>query len=717
MEKLHNKSQRELKINWYKTFYGIALFSCLLFFDWDEIRQKDEKFLNNSIELNLWNNKLDNVIQSNELVCWLSSIELIVDSLIKSGNYNKAVDLLLQEKDSLLQNNIVWCEKAFRNIYSSLWLSYLALEKYDIGFEYYEKAYNLAENLSDDRKKILNLNDIAYWYIKLKQHEKSIIYLNEAYSILEKTDISSPDIAYTAYLIYTNLSNYYVNQKDYDKAKIFFEKFKKLVFSDVGFWEETKVVVLSWEADFLIAEKKYKEAIKIYEEALFLAQKIGHLEYQEWLLNEIKSIYINQYWDYKLAYEFLEKFSEVRDSRINIEFQKSIAAKQEEYWTKELEYKNEKQQAELEIQKQNNIKRTVFWVSVSLIALLAWAFYVNSRRKNAQLREKNEIITEQKAEVEKQKVVVDQKNQDLDKKNQDLEKANKEIMEQKAELDTAYEELRATNENLTETNDKLERANNDINSSINYASRIQASILYNDIQEHFPKSFVFYKPKDVVSWDFYFSAENSKGKKIIAVADCTGHGVPGALLTILGKTDIQQIFDKVDGPNQIIDHLDNQFLDLQKKSKFKDHMMHDSMDIACIFYDTKTKILDFSSAFRPIFIFRKNWNIEKIESTTRAELWSQTKKSDFDGYKNLEIQLYSGDEVFLFTDWLSDQFDKHDRKLKLVGFRDILSLTTTIPMAERTSYIQKMYENMMKKPNGELVSQTDDMCLVGFRVE
>jgi hypothetical protein len=59
--------------------------------------------------------------------------------------------------------------------------------------------------------------------------------LNEAYSILEKTDISSPDIAYTAYLIYTNLSNYYVNQKDYDKAKIFFEKFKKLVFSDVGF--------------------------------------------------------------------------------------------------------------------------------------------------------------------------------------------------------------------------------------------------------------------------------------------------------------------------------------------------------------------------------------------------------------------------------------------------------------------------------------------------
>jgi len=66
---------------------------------------------------------------------------------------------------------------------------------------------------------------------------------------------------------------------------------------------------------------------------------------------------------------------------------------------------------------------------------------------------------------------------------------------------------------------------------------------------------------------------------------------------------------------------------------------------------------------------------------------------------------------------LSDQFDKHDRKLKLVGFSNILSLTTTMPMAERTSYIQKMYENMMKKSNGELVPQTDDICLVGFRVE
>lgn len=722
MEKLYNKSYRKFKINWYKAFYWIAILSCLIFFDWDEINQKDKKIINNNVELNLW---------SNELVCSLSWIDIVVDSLVKLGNYNKAIDLLLQEKDSLLQNNIVWCEKEFRNIYSYLWQSYLALEKYDIGFDYYEKAYQIADDLSDNKKKLLNLNDIASWYISLKNNEKAFLYLNKAYNILNKAynilntiDNSSLDISYTAYLIYTNLSNYYVNQQNYNKAKPFFEKAKNLVFSDAGFWEETKVVSLSWEADFLIAEKKYKEAIAVYEEALLLAQKIGHLEYQEWLLNEIKSIYIKQYWNYKLAYEFLEKFSEVRDSRLNIEFQRTIAAKQEEYWTKELQYKNEKQKAELEIQKQNNIKRTVFWVSVSLIALLAWAFYVNSRRKNAQLREKNEIITEQKAEVEKQKVVVDQKNQELDQKNQDLEKANQEITQQKIEIEqyaeevTAInEELKKTNDKLEITNDKLEKANSDINASINYASKIQHSILYNDIQEHFPKSFVFYKPKDIVSWDFYFSAESSKGKKILAVADCTWHWVPGALLTILWKTNIQQIFDKVETPNQIIDHLDIQFLDLQKKARLKDDMVHDSMDISCVFYDPETKMLDFSSALRPIFIFRKDGHLEQVCATNRSEVWSKVKSPTFNGYKNKEIQLHSWDEVILFTDGMNDQFDKNENKLKLAGFKEILSFIFTVPMAERASYLQKFYENLMKKPDGDLVEQTDDMCLVGFKVE
>lgn len=565
MEKLHNRFRKTFKIDWHKTFYAVALFLCLFAFWWDQIKRIKNNFLDNNSSLDLW---VDN--KSSGLVCGLSSIDVIVDSLVKVWNYNRAIELLLQEKDSLLQNNIQNCEKEFWNIYSYLWLSYVALEKYDIGFEYYKKAYQIAWNLEDNRKKILNLNDVAYAYIKLKQNENAFLYLSKAYDILEKTDISSPDVAFTAYLIYTNLSNYYVTQKNYNKAKFFFEKAKKLAFSNVGFWEETKVVVLSWEADFLIAEKKYKEAIAVYEEALLLAQKIGHLEYQEWLLNEIKSIYIKQYWNYKLAYEFLEKFSEVRDSRLNIEFQRTIAAKQEEYWTKELQYKNEKQKAELEIQKQNNIKRTVFWVSVSLIALLAWAFYVNSRRKNAQLREKNEIITEQKAEVEKQKVVVDQKNKELEEKKIELQQSNEEIraindeLLEKNEIITGQKDIAEKQKKIVESQksaldkayQELESKTNNIEDSIKYAKKIQNLMIDNTnvFSTIFTNAFALSKPKDILGWDFYY-AQKKNNFDVLVLGDCTWHGVPWAMLTIFGVEKTDKSLKNAESPLDVVEDL------------------------------------------------------------------------------------------------------------------------------------------------------------------
>jgi len=170
-------------------------------------------------------------------------------------------------------------------------------------------------------------------------------------------------------------------------------------------------------------------------------------------------------------------------------------------------------------------------------------------------------------------------------------------------------------------------------------------------------------------------------------------------------------------PGQIIDYLDVQFMDLQKKSALEDSVVRDSMDIACVFYDPETKMLDFSSAFRPIYILRQNGEIEQIPATNRVEVGSKLRSPDFDGYKNNTIQLYPGDEVILFTDGMNDQFDKNNKKLKTSGLRQMLSDVSTVPIAERASYIQNFYENLMKKDNGELIEQTDDMCLVGFRVE
>lgn len=716
IEKLYNKSTKKLGITWYKAFYAIALISALLLFDWDKTKQKDKKSSNVYFEQPFWDNVLSDINQSNDLVCWLSSIEIIADSLLKLGDYKKAIDLLLQEKDSLLQHNVVWCEKDFWNIYSSLWQSYLALEKYDIGFGYYEEAYQIAEKLWDNNKKILNLNDIASWYISLQNDEKAFFYLDKAYNILDSIDNYSLDLSYTAYLIYTNLSNYYVRQKNYNKAKFFFEKSKNLVFSDLGFWEETKVVVLSCEADFLIADKKYKEVIVIYEEALVLAEKIGHLEYQEWLLNAIESLYKDKFNDYEKAYEYSKKIAEVRNKRISVESENAIKDSEIKYQTKQIEYEKLEKTKELEIQQQKTkTARTVWWLAVALAAVLWWAGMI-LRRKNKQLNEKNQIITEKNDEIT-------QKNSELEQAYEEVRATNEQLEEKNQLITEKNDELQDANQEITKQKTIIEKQHHDTLSSINYAADIQKHILSTDnyLSQHFPKSFVYRNPKDIVSGDFYLASEASNGQKVLIASDCTWHGVPAALLTVLGKIALQEWIKQSSTPWELLNYIHKFFKDQNRtheetQSLSMWYVTSNALDIATIYFDPETKVLRASTSSKPIVILR--WNeIIRLSPSIRAEIWSLVSRKGFTWYETMEYQLQEGDNIFLFSDGIVDQFDGiRDKKFGMKKLSELLKQLVTMPIEQRTWYLYKFFEKYRTKEDGSLCIQTDDMILLWFTV-
>lgn len=748
-----NKINKQFSCKYYfASVLFILLYSCT------ETNLPESK--NNSKDIQ----KTPNISLSNDSVflspSWLNynikDIGSIADSYIKAGKYNEAIELLLSAESFLLKTSNDKLNSYLWTIYDNLWMVYNYTKNIELSLEYHQKAIEIDRLDFNPKKLLIRLNNLSTAYLNNAKYDEAIPLLKEAYLLLKDNPETLWKDIYLVYLISINLANSYVWNWDFISAKKYFLEAKNVIKSNkFGFYEIWSI--LTSEADFAIYERDYEKAFALYQESLELYNKNWDIDWEAWVLNSMKKL-AHDLENYDLAFDYQAKEFEINQKILSKENEGERAEIETKHWVEKKEIEIAKKESELEVQKQKN---TFAWSGVAgalLLALGTTWFSYKLKKKNKTIEKQKEVLWEQNQElgiannqIQEQNQKLEQANEEkkaineeLLEKNTSLQKANEEISEQQVELNTAYEELTATNDSLKETNDKLEnanvklaKANDNINASIAYASKIQKAILYNDIQEHFPKSFVFYRSKDVIGWDFYFSAKSSSGESILAVADCTGHGVPWALLTVLGKSNIKEIVEKVDNPNEIIDYLDVSFNEYQKETRPIDGYMWDSMDVACVFYNPDTKILKYSSALRPFFIVRKNYkwdmiqndsskdkmfqfenwvNLEQIGALSRAEVWSWSKPEGFDWYKTKEIQLFEWDEVFLFTDGMNDQFNFEDKKIKLPLFRQIISNITSIPMAERAMFVQRTYEKLMRKENGEMIEQVDDMCLVGFRV-
>lgn len=259
--------------------------------------------------------------------------------------------------------------------------------------------------------------------------------------------------------------------------------------------------------------------------------------------------------------------------------------------------------------------------------------------------------------------------------------------------------------------EEIKEKNRAVEESINYAQRIQSSILPNTkfIQEYLPKSFIYYRPRDLVSGDFPWFFK--KGNDIfIAAVDCTGHGVPGALLSFIGYFILNNVVDHYENINagQILDKLHEGVRKTLKQDRI-DSDARDGMDIALCKINLQNNLLEYSGAHRPLYLVR-NGELKEFKGNRKAIGGIPHGKKPEKDFKNYVINLEIGDKVYFFSDGLPDQLNgKTRKKYQARRIREGIIANNNLNIKQLEKYFSDDFENW----KGEY-KQIDDVLLIGI---
>ena len=285
-------------------------------------------------------------------------------------------------------------------------------------------------------------------------------------------------------------------------------------------------------------------------------------------------------------------------------------------------------------------------------------------------------------------------------------------------LDVSSQELNTANKKVRSALAELEEKNKDITDSINYAQKIQAAILPSGeyVKSLLPESFVLFKPKDIVSGDFYWFAEKD-GRALVVAADCTGHGVPGAFMSMIGSSLLNEtVIEKgITDPGKILQAIKDGVIKALRQTGGR-MQQKDGMDMALCSLDVANKTVQYAGAYNPLMIVREGEVLE-----TRADRMPIGIYED-DGGKTFtthDIQLKDGDTVYIYSDGFVDQFGGPKGK-KFMGkrFREALVEAQKLSMPEQDVMLNKLIEDWRKDPNqpGGVSEQMDDILVIGIRV-
>ncbi len=265
--------------------------------------------------------------------------------------------------------------------------------------------------------------------------------------------------------------------------------------------------------------------------------------------------------------------------------------------------------------------------------------------------------------------------------------------------------------------DELAQKNKDITDSINYAKRIQNAILPSDrtLLENFEEAFVFYKPRDIVSGDLYwFTRVNPQATplvdlRVVAAVDCTGHGVPGAFMSLIASELLNQTIKKkdVNSPADVLRFLNKRIPFALNKNNTE--RLSDGMDIAVCAIDLQNMNLYYSGANRPLWIVNKQGEFTEIKPT-KASVGGYTKHHQV--FENHHININKGDIIYLFTDGYADQFGgSRNKKIGTKQLKELLHSNAALPLTQQKQKLYEFYENW----KGD-TEQIDDILIIGIRV-
>jgi PAS domain S-box-containing protein len=265
---------------------------------------------------------------------------------------------------------------------------------------------------------------------------------------------------------------------------------------------------------------------------------------------------------------------------------------------------------------------------------------------------------------------------------------------------------------INEQRKVIDEKNQDIKDSIEYSKRIQRSILIEreKIKRYAPESFILFKPREVVSGDFYWFVDAEADVLKVAACDCTGHGVPGAFMSLIGNSLLNLAVNNPanESPAKVLDSLDAELKKSLNKNA-EDKPLRDGMDIALCYIDFSKMRLEFAGANNPLYIFRKKELI--ILKADKQPITAAT-ESEAKPFTNQHFDLQKGDTIYLFTDGYADQFGGKDgKKFMYKRFKETLESIQDKTMDEQKSALYYTFQDW----KGNL-DQVDDMLVIGVRV-
>lgn len=594
------------------------------------------------------------------------------------GKYEECVECFLESlKHAELYGNDSYIGVLMNNIGSAYYL----LEDYEEAMKYYLEAYSVYTQMPSEYGIALSANNIGSAYLEYyEEYDSAYKYLKIAEEYSTKINFYE-QLAETT----TNLAQLFSTQGNFSKAKEYniksidlnkkIENQRGLIHSYISF------------AMLYFNEDLYQNA-KIYADScIVLSQKIGTLEYEAEGV-EMKYRCDSAIGNYQGAFLGLQKYVSLHDSLAKSEAQENIKTLQAEFEVERQEKENqlllEKQEKQdLIIQRQRLYSIFVTVALALFIGLLVLLFSVLRQRKRH-----FEILYA---------------------KNQEIMQQKEEIMTQNEILNVRNEEIKTQNEEIAEQRNVLQKYQTNIQASINYAKRIQAAVMpaIHELSEVYSDVSLVYMPRDIISGDFFFF-KKFENKSFLTVADCTGHGVPGALMSILNLTLLKEVLR--DSADMTAAETLNQVRYLVKsvlKQTSDMRTVHDGMDAAMIIYDENEQKLNYSGANNPLYYIHNNeLNIIKAD---RQPVSAHIRELPFtDNY----IDVQQGDVFYMFSDGYYDQISKDlSSKFGIKKFKEIILESNHLPLEEQ----KKIFIDEHKKWS-DGARQTDDIIILAFKI-
>lgn len=480
-------------------------------------------------------------------------------------------------------------------------------------------------------------------------------------------------------LYYRNVNLDLIKKTGYDEGLVSLKTKDIIFFTKIGEYEKARKTIIDLkntineteQSSFIIVDfynacslyydciGDYKTALQYKEEEILIQKTCFN---RDLAMRLVKS-------DAKVGYERTLRQRELKNFEENIRIQEKLIRRNITIWFV-----------------------TVCFILMAILAIVIARSLARHRRTSAILLEQRNVISER----------------------------NEELNQQKEEIIAQRDEIEEQRNALEKQKDKLQQANNRMTESIQYAKRIQTAIVpsketFNQI---FGDTLVYWKPLDIVSGDFYWTTQVGE-RKILAVADCTGHGVPGAFMSVLGISLLSDIITISDlnqvKPSEVLDQLSARL----KKSLHQGSdgiKTQDGIDIALCFFDLENRKVQYAGAYRPLIIVRNKNLIEyKADKMTVGFNLYKTKP-----FSNNEISLIENDIVYLYTDGLADQFgvDEKGERSKLTNsrFKNLLLDISDKTFVGQEGLLKNALVEWQTKHDSIKFEQTDDQLLIGVKI-